>query len=42
MVTACYLSGELADWLETERMEHIRGAPFHPQTKGKSSGGTKQ
>lgn len=30
-----YLSGELAQWLERERMRHIRGAPFHPMTQGK-------
>ena len=31
----CYVSGELAQWLERERMRHIRGAPFHPMTQGK-------
>ena len=32
---SCYISGELADWLETKKMDHVRGAPFHPQTQGK-------
>jgi putative transposase len=30
-----YVSGELAEWLEKQRMSHIRGAPYHPQTQGK-------
>jgi len=30
-----YISGELADWMEDNRMSHIRGAPYHPQTQGK-------
>jgi len=30
-----YISGELAQWLGREKMEHIRGAPNHPQTQGK-------
>ena len=32
---SCYISTELADWLETKKMDHVRGAPFHPQTQGK-------
>ena len=30
-----YISGDLADWLEDQKMDHVRGAPYHPQTKGK-------
>lgn len=30
-----YISSELADWLEDRQMDHIRGAPYHPQTQGK-------
>ena len=30
-----YISGELADWLAGEGMDHVRGAPRHPQTQGK-------
>lgn len=30
-----YISGELAEWLEDQKMEHVRGAPYHPQTPGK-------
>jgi putative transposase len=26
---------ELADWLEHKGMDHVRGAPHHPQTQGK-------
>jgi putative transposase len=32
---ASYVSGELADWLQGKGMDHVRGAPFHPQTQGK-------
>ncbi len=32
---ASYISGDLAEWLENKGMEHIRGAPYHPQTQGK-------
>jgi putative transposase len=30
-----YLAGELAKWLDERHIEHIRGAPCHPQTQGK-------
>ena len=30
-----YISGDLADWLDDRSMEHVRGAPYHPQTQGK-------
>ena len=30
-----YMSGELAKWLNGHHIEHIRGAPCHPQTQGK-------
>ena len=30
-----YISGELANWLDDKGMDHIRGAPMHPQTQGK-------
>jgi transposase InsO family protein len=30
-----YVSGDLAEWLEGQRMDHVRGAPNHPQTQGK-------
>jgi putative transposase len=30
-----YVSAELAEWLEKQRMSHVRGAPYHPQTQGK-------
>ena len=31
----CYISGELAEYLENKGMSHTRGAPYHPQTQGK-------
>ena len=30
-----YISGDLAEWLEDHGMDHVRGAPYHPQTQGK-------
>ena len=30
-----YISGDLAEWLEDQSMDHVRGAPYHPQTQGK-------
>jgi putative transposase len=30
-----YIAGELAEYIESQRMSHVRGAPFHPQTQGK-------
>ena len=32
---ASYISGELADYIKDQRMSHVRGAPYHPQTQGK-------
>ena len=31
----CYVSGELADYLEIHQIPHTRGAPYHPMTQGK-------
>src|SRR5688572_7539584 len=33
---ASYIAGDLAEWLDGRSIEHIRGAPYHPQTQGKS------
>ncbi len=30
-----YIAGDLAKWLGDKRMDHVRGAPNHPQTQGK-------
>ena len=32
---SCYISNELADYLNEKDMLHIRGRPLHPQTQGK-------
>ena len=32
---ASYISSDLADWLDDKGMDHVRGAPYHPQTQGK-------
>jgi len=29
------IAGDLADYLEDKGMDHVRGAPYHPQTQGK-------
>ena len=31
----CYISGELAEYLQENGMAHTRGRPYHPQTQGK-------
>jgi transposase InsO family protein len=30
-----YLAGDLARWLADHAIDHVRGAPCHPQTQGK-------
>ena len=30
-----YIATELAEWLDDKSMDHVRGAPYHPQTQGK-------
>ena len=30
-----YVSADLAEWLDDNCMDHVRGAPHHPQTQGK-------
>lgn len=32
---ASYIAADLAEWLEDKGMDHVRGAPNHPQTQGK-------
>ena len=32
---SCYISGELARYLEENEITHTRGAPYHPMTQGK-------
>ena len=32
---ASYIAGDLAEWLDGKGMQHVRGAPYHPQTQGK-------
>ena len=33
---ASYVFGEVAEWLNNNGMVHVRGAPYHPQTQGKT------
>jgi len=35
VTTSSYISGNLADWLEDQQMDHVRGARNHLQTQGK-------
>jgi len=30
-----YIAGDLAEYLNDEGIDHVRGAPYHPQTQGK-------
>ena len=30
-----YVASDLADWLDKQNIEHVHGAPYHPQTQGK-------
>lgn len=32
---SAYISGELAEYLALQGIQHTRGAPYHPQTQGK-------
>lgn len=32
---SCYISSELAEYIEDKGMSHVRGRPNHPQTQGK-------
>jgi len=32
---SCYVSYELAEYLQDKEMKHVRGRPLHPQTQGK-------
>ena len=36
------ISSDVAEWLEDHGMDHVRGAPYHPQTQGRSSAGIKR
>ena len=33
---ASYISGDLAEWLADRDMDHVCGAPYHPQAQGKA------
>ena len=37
-----YISGNLAEWLDAREMTHFGGAPYHPQTRARSSGRKKK
>ena len=37
-----YIAGELPEWLEDRKIKHVRGAPCHPMTQGRSSVGTRR
>jgi putative transposase len=32
---SCYISGEFSKFMDAQKMGHVRGAPYHPQTQGK-------
>jgi putative transposase len=35
---ASYVATDLAQWLDQQKMEHVRSVPYHPQTQGKIEG----
>ena len=39
---ASYVATDLAQWLDRQEMEHVRGAPYHPQTQARSSAGVRR
>jgi putative transposase len=36
------IAGELAEYIEANKMSHVRGAPMHPQNRARSSAGTRR
>jgi transposase InsO family protein len=32
---ASYIASDLAKWLDNRKIQHLRGAPYHPMTQGK-------
>ena len=32
---SAYISGELKKFLKLQKIDHVRGAPYHPMTQGK-------
>ena len=38
---SCYISADLAEWMEEKKMEHVRSAPFVHKLKAKSNTGTR-
>jgi putative transposase len=39
---ASYVATDLAQWLDQQKMEHVRSAPYHPQTQARSSAGIRR
>jgi putative transposase len=37
-----YVAEDLATWLKGKNMQHVRGAPYHPRPKGRSSAGIRR
>jgi hypothetical protein len=36
---SCYITGKSGGWLQDKKMNHVRGATFRPQTRGKNVSG---
>ena len=36
-----YVSADLANWLDDQGIDHVRGAPYHPRPRARSSAGTR-
>jgi transposase InsO family protein len=37
-----YIAADLAKWLDGQNIQHLRCAPYHPMTQGKSSAGIRR
>jgi len=36
----CYIASDLAEYIEASKVKHVRGAPFTPRRRARSSAGT--
>ena len=39
---ASYVATDLAQWLDRQEMDHVRGAPYHPRPRARSSAGVRR
>src|SRR6202041_3363967 len=39
---ASYVAADLAQWLDRQEMEHVRGTPYHPRPRARLSAGVRR